>query len=490
MMKQGIAARPVRARSAILAMVRLLRDWLQHCGFPHASASITALSNHLLRDIGLARGDTLSTKDRIMIDSNPLPSRGLVEAATFPLIEAIHGRRSRRFAKGGSIPEGPLAFTSRETSEPLDPTEQMLLISTVAGNTGWTNLFAHHPGFAARLPNYPTAAGGRSFPSSAGFNTTEFFFTDDEGVYFLPTRDMTPSAPVGEMDLQAWVETHRARIVKLADGRLNIPAAMPYMEGHNTWCANVPGSTLIWPVADVAQHVLLLMLYLVQNGTGIYDDVNGTQIPGLDRFSHRLNMEAAYPMTFLEQTALTDVSVEIGSACYAGTLLLQALGLGGWMYTGINPSVVLGASGDPTVPGLGFRFEMLAGDPLPYVTGLPGVFEAHVPPHHADMGAAVAAGVRRKFGHGGPFDPALAGPYRDNATVRAAAAEIDTESVEIATIMADYVFRTFGRFPATVPPVFIKTYLQAHRLDTGFYDTHFGPDAYLHTHAEHDRNWA
>jgi hypothetical protein len=340
------------------------------------------------------------------------------------------------------------------------------------------------------LPNYTTAAGGRSFPSSAGFNTTEFFFTDDTGVYFLPTRDMTPAPETGDKDLYAWVEAHRARIVKLADGRLNIPAAMPYMEGHNTWCANVPGSTLVWPVADVAQHVILLLLYLVQNGTGIYDDVNGMQIPGLERFGHRLNMEVAYPMSFLEQIALTDVSVEMGTACYAGALTLQALGLGGWMYTGINPFVVLGASGDPAVPGLGFDFAMLEGNPVPHITGLPGVFEAHVPPHHADMRAAVDAVVRRKFGASGPFDPGQGGPYRENAAVRSAGAEIDVEAIEIAAIMAEYVFATFGRFPATVPPVFLKTYLQAHRLDTGFYDTHFAPGAYLRTHAEHDRNWA
>jgi hypothetical protein len=29
-------------------------------------------------------------------------------------------------------------------------------------------------------------------------------------------------------------------------------------------------------------------------------------------------MEVAYPMSFLEQIALTDVSVEMGTACYAG----------------------------------------------------------------------------------------------------------------------------------------------------------------------------
>ncbi len=412
---------------------------------------------------------------------------GLVEAMTFPLVEAIRGRRSRRFARGATIPDGPLAFASRHAPEPLDPLEQMLLIATVAGNTGWAELFAHHPRYGGRLPNYTTSPGGRSFPSSAGFNTSEFFFTDDSGVYFLPTRDMTPAGDPG--DLNAWAERQRARIVRLAEGRLAIPAAEPHVEGHNTWCANVPGSTVIFPVADVAQHVILLLLYLVQNGTGIFDDINGRPIPGLDAYSHRLDLSAAAPLRFLEQTALTDVSVELGSACYAGALMLQALGLGGWMYTGINAFSVFGASGDPAVPGLGFRFEMLDGDPLPHVTGLPGVFEAHVPPHHADMRAAVEAAVARKFGAGRPFDPALGGPYRDNAGVRAGAAPIDAEAVEITALMADYVFRTFGRFPATVPPVFLKMFLQAHRLDTEFYDRHHSQGGYLRTHANHDLNW-
>jgi hypothetical protein len=288
----------------------------------------------------------------------------------------------------------------------------MLLIATIAGNTGWANLFAHHPSYGGKLPNYTTAAGGRSFPSSAGFNTSEFFFTDDTGVYFLPTRDMTPAPEAGDKDLHAWVEAHRARIVKLADGRLNIPAAMPHMEGHNTWVANVPGSTLVWPIADVAQHVLLLSLYLVQNGTGLFDDVNGRPIPGLERYAHRLDLDVAWPISLVDQIALTDVSVEMGTACYAGALMLQAMGLGGWMYTGINPFTVLGASGDPEVPGLGFRFEMLDRYPLPHVTGLPGVFEAHVPPHHASMRAAVEAIVARKYGAGGPFDPRHWGPLQ------------------------------------------------------------------------------
>ena len=40
---------------------------------------------------------------------------------------------------------------------------------------------------------------------------------------------------------------------------------------------------------------------------------------------------------------------------------------------------------------------------------------------------------------------------------------------------------------ATILAVFLKIYLQAHRLDTEFYGTHYGPGAYLRTHAEHDQ---
>ena len=113
----------------------------------------------------------------------------------FPLIEAIHGRRSRRFAKGASIPDGPLAFTSRHAPEPLDPLEQMMLLTTIAGNTGWAEPLRVPSGLRAEDAElHHGAAGGRSFPSSAGFHTCEFFFTDDDGTYFLPTRDMTPGA--------------------------------------------------------------------------------------------------------------------------------------------------------------------------------------------------------------------------------------------------------------------------------------------------------
>ncbi|MGI9420224.1 MAG: hypothetical protein ACR2RA_20560 [Geminicoccaceae bacterium] len=428
-----------------------------------------------------------------MLDRIPDLPRGLIEATNFPLIEAIHGRRSRRFALGASIPDGPLAYSSKHQPAPLSDLEQMLLLTTVAGNTGWSNLIPYNRYYLPKIPNYAGAAGGRTFPSAAGFHTSEIFYTDDDGVYVMPTRDMPAASAIGddgETDLNAYLAEHKARVVKLSDGRLNIPASPEHMEMHNEWCANVPGSTLIIPVADLAQHQILSLCYLVQNGACIYDDVNGRPIPGIDKFASIVDVENAYPLSFVDQIGLCEVTVETSNACYAGALMLQAMGLGGWMYAGINPFSVLGASGDPEVPGLGFRFDLDDRWALPNVTGLEGVFEGHCPPHVPDMRAAVEKVIERKFGTDGPFNAGTGGPYRDNGSVRSRAAPHDEAFTDCVTLMADYILGQFGKFPATVPSIFAMMYLQAHQLDTEFYDTHFSPGAYLRTHADHAQNWA
>ena len=55
--------------------------------------------------------------------------------------------------------------------------------------------------------------------------------------------------------------------------------------------------------------------------------------------------------------------------------------------------------------------------------------------------------------------------------------------------MAQYIYDRFGKFPGSVPSIFILTYLQAHHLELEFYDHHFGPEAYLQTHADHMARW-
>ncbi len=439
-----------------------------------------------------ARAERVKEKGRVLLGRVPNHPPGLDVAVNFPLIEALLGRRARRFSVGSEIPDGALQYKSTQDPMPLSPLEQMMILAAVGGNTGWHYMITRHAGYAPKLSNYSGGAGGRTFPSSMGLHTCELFYTDDDGVYFLPTRDSGSLMPEGaheQLDLQAWLEAHRKRIRKLADGRLNIPAKEPSMEGHNTWCANRPGSTLIFPVADVAQHNLGILWFLVQNRYCLYDDVNNQPIPGIEKFAHLVDTKNPYPLTFVEQYALTEATVEIATSCYAGALMLQAVGLGGWMYDGIDRFTVLGASGDPEVPGLGFHHEKKEGWSVPNFTGLPGVFEGYCPPHFPDMRAAVEAFAERKYGAGGPFNAATPGPWKESGRIRSAAAPATEELKECVALQAQYLYDRFGKFPATVPSIFSLMYLQAHHLDLGFYDKHFGPGAYLETHRRHMELW-
>jgi hypothetical protein len=62
-------------------------------------------------------------------------------------------------------------------------------MTVMTGTTGWHFGITRHPRYAPALANYNGAAVGRTFPSAAGFHTSELFYTDDSGLYFLPTRD-------------------------------------------------------------------------------------------------------------------------------------------------------------------------------------------------------------------------------------------------------------------------------------------------------------
>ncbi len=439
-----------------------------------------------------AAAEKTRNSGRILLDGIAKVPRGLEEAVQFPLLEAIYGRRSRRFFMGAEIPEGVMAFKSEAQPMPLSELEQMMVLTAMGGNTGWHNLIYRHKKYAPNLSNYANAAGGRTFPSAAGFHTSEIFFTDDSGTYFMATRDAPSLAAYdseGQFDLQKWLQAHRARIRKLSDKRLYIPAEEPYMEGHNTWVANGPGTTLIWPVADLAQHHLAILAFLVQNGFCVFDDFNNRKIPGMEKFAGLVDVDHPYPLSYMDRYAIAEATVELSTGCYAGALTLQAMGLGGWMFDGIDPFTVLGASGNPEVPGLGFRFDTDERWALPNVTGLPGVFEAYCPPHYENMRAAVEALAERKFGNGGPFNPATPGPFKDTAKVRGAAQEFTDEFKDCVAHMAQYVYDTFGKYPASVPSIFHIMYVQAHHLDLQFYDHHFGPGAYLDSHKRHMELW-
>src|SRR3954469_23640056 len=217
--------------------------------------------------------------------TDPIAAADVREAldvlARFPLLQALYGRRSRRFPLGGEIPDGPLAYRSQHAPQPLSDVERLLVLTAMGGTTGWHYAIMRHARYAPHLANYAGGAAGRTFPSAAGFHTVELFFTDDSGTYFFPTRDAGAQVDPADERLtpELMIERHRHLIRRLSDTRIHLPRQEPYMEGHNTWIANHAGSLLVIPVADVAQHNIANLCFFVQNGYCIFDDVNGRPIP-------------------------------------------------------------------------------------------------------------------------------------------------------------------------------------------------------------------
>ena len=58
------------------------------------------------------------------------------ELYQFPLLDAILGRRSRRFGLGMEIKEGPNAFKSPNDPMPLDELEEAILVTAGTGISG------------------------------------------------------------------------------------------------------------------------------------------------------------------------------------------------------------------------------------------------------------------------------------------------------------------------------------------------------------------
>ena len=119
----------------------------------------------------------------------------LQTAAAFPALEAIFTRRARRFALGAEL-TGPLAYRPTKDPVPLAYEEEAILVAAATGVTGvvreeWPFTTAEGgPTGADKLASFT----GRTFPSPLAIHGTELFWTNDDGVFVLPQRDVQPGA--------------------------------------------------------------------------------------------------------------------------------------------------------------------------------------------------------------------------------------------------------------------------------------------------------
>ena len=418
---------------------------------------------------------------------------GLTE---FPLFDAIAGRRARRFGLGMEVPSGPLAFRSTAEPLPLTERERSILVAAGTGVSGWSFGVPFGPDRPSEHAHYTQRFTGRTTPTAAGIGTPMLFATDDSGTYLTNTRDLLPSRPVevgGSRDdaLEAMVDTVRAHTVRLSDRRLDLPAAAPHMLEPNLWMANAPGSTLFMPVGDASEQVLGLMAMALGNGNVLVDDVAGRPAGDLARFvrSGLLQEGKRVPLSVLQQMAYEANVAELAFIGHNIVLTMQAMGLGGLYFNGLNRWSILGAFHESGIEGLRFRFVHDSRWTLPNPVGLDGHFEGLCPPYVSNMREAVDIFVQRKFGPEGAYDPGTPGAWKDAKAVKKGVTPYSEEFVDCLGEVAQYVYDTYGKFPNTFTTMVLPGYVQAVHLDTDFYDTHYQPGAYLETHAHHLERW-
>jgi hypothetical protein len=411
----------------------------------------------------------------------------LDRAWNYPLFEALYGRRSRRFGLGFEMPEGPFRYKSARAPVPLTELEEALLVGAGAGFSGLA--FWDLP--TSTLYPLSRQGGGRTFPTTRPGGHTTLFWTNDDGFYVLDDkvavskrREIETAEARGKL-----LDIYRAQRRTLAHGRLDIPRRVPPMSAHDLWDSNRPGSTLFLPVCDVSASLISLIAQFVDphlrryapegGGFNIVDDRHGFRPAGTGPWlkSGLLNAERVLPLSILERQACYYVFSEPAAICQNMFLATEALGLGGWKHCGFLSLEILERMGFRIVAGNG-------GSPFGNPVGLDGVVTASCPPWYPTMDAAVDAFFSRSR------DAATVVPHRmSHEEHRAGAIHLSTEGLACTKAVCNYIHETYGRFPGGTDALHLMWVMQAHHIDTDYYDRFFGSDAYGAAHAAHMATW-
>ena len=418
---------------------------------------------------------------------------GFDKAINFSLLDSIFSRRSRRFGLGMEIPEGTLKYKSKHDPHPLSELEEAFLIWSGTGTTGLSLGDLPRTGIS-----WLFQWTGRSWPCSCNSHSTELFYTNDEGVYMVKLFDLMPDDTSifinldREQQMDKVLDLFSKSRIKLEDGRADLPKGEPGLFDFNAWNCNKPGTTFFIPVTNTTvEYMVLLFIYFGSKyGFNIVDELNGGRSCGLDKWIDKgyIRKDVELSLFDLELRVLTTLNVEQAFISQNMNLALQALGLGGWTFTGLLPHYALGL--DPKYRGLSFRFnkpeKSLRSTMAPYPVGRDGAFESLCPPYVKDMNEAVDRflAVRGEFWkEDNPY------PYKEPKNILEDEYHPSETRIQIVKDFCTYVYENYGRFPAFLDPMFTRLVFQAHHLDLDFYDEHFKEDSYHKMHKEHFKLW-
>ena len=434
---------------------------------------------------------------------------GETVTADCSLLEALRGRRSRRFGTGMKMPGGPLAYQSRFQPLPLTEEEEAALAFAACGITGYALAdLCYERGQGG---NIMAGLVGRTVASGDGIQAVALAITNDKATYLLKRPKDFPASEIGTMIKLAqegrFTEIYRRSRVKIKDGRAAAPIEPLFNINANQWSAQAAGSTYFLPINDLTFLYINGLLEVFNETTGAFllDERANFQPAGLGRFARskggHLEDDPARgrlaTIKHLELMVAEFVTIEQGMMLQNLGLMTQALGLGGfpnfanhefgWFQAlgfrmnHMPASQYLGAN---RLTALGMKL-LRRDPPVPFPIGLEtngeAVLKAYCPPYYPSMTAAVHAVVETKFGARGVFRGKASQPWKEQEAICAKIPDLSAAAIEATIAYCEYVWGRYGRFPVHLAPFRTVVGYQSCHLDAEFYDRFYHPDALAQT---------
>jgi hypothetical protein len=440
--------------------------------------------------------------------------------ATYPLLDALLERRSRRFAKGLAL-GGPLKYESAAQPAPLSLKEEAALAFAACGITGGiTGDMPYQAGDEqeAATGYVLTSFAGRTVGSADSVHSIAVCIINDEGAWMLKRPQDYPRSEIHGLAAAGrehrFVELYEKSRVRIADHRLDVPRDTQVVMPFNKWAANAPGTTYYLPIAEMTSLYINVMLMLFDEDLAccLIDERNGFRPAGISKFTrskggylHDDPGTGRYllPIGYVESTIAELIAIEQGMVLQNLALMAEALGLGGFPHFAAHPFMWLQALGFrmqvlPFTRTVGAsRFTRLAArllkkeQPFPTALGLERdgevILRPFCPPYYRNMEEAVYAFLDHKYapGTGTYRDGGRTALWKDGAGVQAGIGRYSQRAVDATVAYCEYVYRRYGRFPAAYGAFHTVLAYQAHHVDNGFYDRFYRPEALTALHRQH-----
>jgi hypothetical protein len=417
--------------------------------------------------------------------------------ASYPLLNALKERRSRRVCHGMEIPDGPLQYRSRATPVPLTEKEESLLAFAACGVTGCA---------LADLPFGETSGGnimagliGRTIASGDGIQTVSLIIINDSGAFLYRRPQELGSKSVREMlalaDKKDFEGAGRLARVQICDERPRTPIQPIFNINVNRWSAHAKGTTYFLPVNEMTFMYINGLLEVLNEHTGLFvlDERANFRPAGIGRFAKskggHLHDDPAdgriSTIALVERLVTEFVTVEQGMMLQNLGLMAEALGLGGfpnfanhdfawfqaleftmqnmpasrYLGMGMLPATILKLLGkDSTVPM-----------PLSLERNGEALLRPWTPPYFKNMREAVEAVVAHKSGNAGVFRGGSACAWTDPEKARSVPA-VSEKAIAATIAYCEYVWNRYCRFPAHFPPFRTVLGFQSGHLDLEFYE--------------------